>query len=482
MIPLRLDELADVVGGQLDDPADGGRVVTSVTIDSRQVGTGALFVALPGTRVDGHDYIDAAVAAGAVGFVHAEDRRPGARGGIAVDDPADALLGLGLWTRDESDPVVVAVTGSNGKTTTKDLIAATVGAGRSVVATSGSQNNELGLPLTCCRLQPSTEVLVTEIGMRGEGQIAALAGPLRPDIAVVTNVAGVHLELLGSLDAVARAKAELLDTLDDHEGVAILNADDPRVRAMAKGRRVAVITYGRRSDADVRAEDVELDADARARFVVRARGSSHRVALRVPGVHNVANALAAFAVALECGVDPEAAVAGLELAQVSPWRMQLTSTPDGVRILNDAYNANPDSTGAALRTLSAMTVEGRRVAVLGYMAEIGPTEHAAHAQVGRLAAELDLDGLVVVGRRAEALAAGAAEAGFAGALGLHRVDDVEAAAGVVAGLSRPGDVVLVKASRSAGLERVAAALSERVSRGETLTEPGDDDPDGRGSA
>lgn len=475
MIPLTLAQLADVVGGELDAASDGARQVTSVAIDSREAQHGSVFVALPGERVDGHDYIDAAMDAGATGYLHREGFVSDLPGGISVDDPADALLGLGLWIREEVAPTVVAITGSNGKTTTKDLIAAAVGAGRSVVATAGSQNNELGLPLTCCRLERGTEVLVAEIGMRGEGQIAELAVPLRPDIAVVTNVAGVHLELLGDLDAVARAKAELVHALAP-AGVAVLNADDPRVARMGEGRAVQVVTYGVTERADVHATGVRLDAGARARFTIHSRGTSHEAHLSVPGAHNVSNALAAFAVAQECGVPPEVAVTGLELATVSPWRMQLETTDAGVRILNDAYNANPDSTTAALRTLAAVEIPdaaeargtaeeaadqhsgGRRIAVLGYMAEIGPTADAEHARIGRLAAQLELDGLLVVGESARGLAQGAAEAEFAGALGIAHVSSADEAVTWLADRSREADVVLVKASRSAGLERVAAGL------------------------
>ena len=462
MIPLTLAQVADVVGGELDDAADGTRWVTSVVIDSRAATPGALFVALPGERVDGHEYARAAAAAGSSGHLRRADRPTGVPGGIAVDDPADALLGLGLWLRETVDPIVVMVTGSNGKTTTKDLIAAAVGARRRVVATTGSQNNELGLPLTCTRLEPDSEVLVAEVGMRGEGQIAALAGPMRPDVAVVTNVAGVHLELLGSLEAVARAKSELVQSLRPG-GVAVLNGDDPRVAAMAGCRPdIDVVTYGLADDVDVRAVDVTLDAAARPRFAALDGDRRVDVRLAVSGVHNVGNALAALAVARLCEVDPADAVRGLETAVLSRWRMEFDETAHGIRILNDAYNANPDSTAAALRTLSAIGADGRRVAVLGYMAEIGPTADVEHRRVGRLAADLGVDGLVVVGRNAAALADGARDGGFAGAAGLHVVDDTDEAVAVLADLLSPRDVVLVKASRSAGLERVADGLRARL--------------------
>jgi UDP-N-acetylmuramoyl-tripeptide--D-alanyl-D-alanine ligase len=459
VIPLTLEQLADVVGGELVDPGAAGAVVTGVTIDSRGVGADDLFVALPGTRTDGHRFVVAALDAGAGGVLVAADRidelRPGLAG-VAVDDPADALLALGTWVRDEVDPTVIAVTGSNGKTTTKDLIAAAT-RDRRTVANRGSFNNELGVPLTCCRLTADTEVLVSELGMRGPGQIAELAALLRPTIGVVTSVAPVHLELLGSIEAIAAAKGELVEALD-HDGVAVLVADDHRVAAMADRARGRVVTVGTGAGVDWRAEDVAVDAQARARFVLDGPGGRHDVRLPVPGLHNVGNALAALAAAHEAGVAVAAAIAGLEQAQVSRWRLQLTDV-GAVRVLNDAYNANPTSTAAALRTLAALPTSGRRWAVLGTMAEIGDTSLAEHRRTGAVVAETGVDALVAVGPDAAAIHAGADEADPAGRERRWTVDDVEAAADLLAARVADGDVVLVKASRSAGLERVVDRLA-----------------------
>lgn len=471
MIPLTLAQVADIVGGELDHPWQSDGVVNSVTIDSRQVHEGALFVALDGERVDGHDYVDRAATAGARGYLRRADRDVDVPGGIAVDDPADALLALGLWIRDIVDPTVVMVTGSNGKTTTKDLIAAAIGPSRATIATTGSQNNELGLPLTCCRLEADSDVLIAEIGMRGEGQIAALAMPMRPDIAVVTNVAGVHLELLGSLDAIARAKSELVQALVPG-GAAVLNADDPLVAAMSElpgGFTSWYYGQGRSgggapddgTSTTVRATNIRLDSSARPQFALLDDGGTHDVTLGVPGEHNVNNALAAYCVAKILGIAPTRAIAGLESAQLSPWRMQLDVAASGLRVLNDAYNANPDSTAAALSTLRAIGDSQvlHRIAVLGHMAEIGPTSHAEHVRIGRLAADMSLDGLVVVGHLAAGLSEGATAGGFAGALGLHHVADPDEAIRALENLVGPADIVLVKASRSAGLERVALHLA-----------------------
>lgn len=455
MIPLTLAEVADVVGGALADEAAGDRTIADVTIDSRSARTASLFVPLPGERSDGHDHVGDAVERGATGYLWAAGRQaPVHPGAVLVDDPGDALLGLGVWVREQIAPAVIAITGSSGKTTTKDLVAAAVGAGRTVVANHGSYNNEIGVPLTCCRLTPGTQVLVAEIGSRGIGHIARLAPLLAPDVAVVTTVGQSHLALLGDVETVARAKSELVESLDAG-GTAVLNADDPRVVAMARLAPGPVATYGLGADADWRAEDLELDELARPVFTVRGR----RVRLSVPGEHNVGNALAALAAAATVGVDLEEAATALESATVSPWRMQLARSPDGVAILNDAYNANPASMAAALATLARVTTNGRRWAVLGHMAELGTISDEAHLEIGRQVARLGIDGVVVVGAAASAIRDGALEERD------YPADDLLTAAGPdeVPDLLRQrlhdGDVVLVKASRSVGLERVAAALA-----------------------
>ncbi len=457
MIPLRLADLADVVGGTLTEGSDGDAVVDAVTIDSRDATAGALFVPLVGERADGHDFVPDAMARGAAGYLWGEDRPvPPEPGAVVVDDPADALLGLGRWVRDEVNPLVVTVTGSQGKTTTKDMIAAAVGTSRSVVANKGSYNNELGVPLTCCRLQPGSEVLVAEVGARGIGHIALLAGILRPDVAVVTAVGAAHLELLGDIDTVARAKTELVEALGP-TGTAVLNADDPRVAAMAARAPGAVVRYAVDAAAEWRAEEIALDARACARFTARGPSATVPVELPMPGAHNVGNALAAMAVADACGVEPADAAAGLASAQLSPWRMELHQRDDGVVVINDAYNANPSSTAAALDTLAALSAP-RRWAVLGLMAELGPGSAQAHREIGQRCARLGIDRLVPVGADAEEIAAGARAAGFDGEI--IAVEDAAGARELLTTSVASGDAVLVKASRSVGLEHLALELTE----------------------
>lgn len=463
MIPLTLAELADVVGGTLVRSGDADLLVDRAAIDSREARDGTLFVPLPGAHVDGHEFIADAYRRGAHGYLLEQGRPvPDAPGAVVVDDPADALLGLGAWMRDTAAPTVVGVTGSTGKTTTKDLIAAAVGTQRRVVANTGSYNNELGVPLTCCRIDRDTEVLVAEVGARGLGHIAKLARVLRPDIAVVTTIGSSHLELLGDVETVARAKAELVESLPAGGGTAVLNADDDRVIGLAARATGRVVTYGRGPEATWRAEGVSLDEFARASFDAVGGGQRVPVRLGIPGEHNVSNALAALAVADVCGVDVEVAARRLETAEVSRWRMEMGTTPAGVRVLNDAYNASPEAVRAALDTLAALPAR-RRFAALGQMAELGETSAEAHRRVGEHCAALGLDGVVVVGEGAEGVLEGARSAGLTGAL--HAVDDAEAAADLLAAELGDGDALLVKASRSVGLERLPAELLRGAGNG-----------------
>lgn len=442
--------------GRLDG-VDLDAVVRTVTIDSRRAGPGALFVALRGRHADGHDFVADALARGAVAALVAEDAVVEGSLVRTEDDPLQTLLRLAGVERARMLATVIAVTGSSGKTCTKDLIAAAVATERRTVASEASYNNEIGVPLTLLSTDETTEVLVVEVGSRGLRHIAMLAARIRPDVAVVTNVGPAHLGLFGSLEVTARAKAELVESLDD-AGVAVLNADDPAVRAMAACAPGAVVTFGRAPDADVRAEDVSLDDGARASFTVVADAERARVVLRIPGEHMVANALAAVAAARAAGVSLAAAAAGVGDAKAAAWRMEVREI-GGWRVLNDAYNANPDSMAAALKTLVAMARGGPSCAVLGYMAELGGAAAAEHDRIGRLAVRLGVGRVLVVGEEARPTLEAARlegmppdEAIFAG--------DPDAAVAMLHEWLEPGAVVLVKASRAAGLERVVELLEE----------------------
>ena len=463
MIDMTLAEVAAVTGGRLHR-ATGGERITSVEFDSRQVGPGGLFLALPGERADGHDFAAAAVAAGAAAVLAAREvdapavivppAEPGslATGSyLAATDPdgagAAVLAGLARLAAHNVASLdgltVVGVTGSSGKTSTKDLLATVLTPLGPTVAPPGSFNNELGLPWTALRAGAATRHLVLELSARGPGHIAALCRVAQPRIGVVLNVGSAHLGEFGSQEAIAQAKGELVEALPD-EGVAVLNADDPAVAAMASRTRARVVTVGRAPGADVRADDVVLDA-GRARFRLVAPQGAAEVALRLVGAHHVGNALAAAAVALECGGTPDGVAAALSgAAPASRWRMEVTDRADGVTVINDAYNANPESMRAALQALASVGSGRRTWAVLGRMGELGDRSAAAHAETAAVAAELEVDELVTV----DAPDYGAGRA----------VADVAAALDVLRAELAPGDVVLVKASRAAGLDRLADAL------------------------
>jgi UDP-N-acetylmuramoyl-tripeptide--D-alanyl-D-alanine ligase len=455
VIPFTLQELAAVTGGRLVD-ADPAATVTGVAVDSRTVRPGELFVALPGSRTDGSLFAAAAAQAGAAatlaaaGTVFAGPR-------VEVADPLAALAALGTAVRDRSAATVVAITGSSGKTTTKDLLAAVLATRLRTVANRASFNNEVGLPLTLARIEPDTQAVVVEMGARGPGHIAALARLARPDVGVVLNVGESHLGMFGSREAIAKAKGELVEALPP-QGTAVLNADDPQVAAMADRTVAAVVRFGLGAPAEVRAGGVELDGEGRARFLLHTPAGSAPAALPAPGEHLVGCALAAAAAAHVLGVDPADAAAGLAAATLSPMRMQVLRRPDGLTVVNDAYNANPSSVAAALKTLAALgRPGGRTVAVLGEMAELGPAAAAEHDRIGRLVTRLGIDRLVGVGELGRVLVNAARMEGM-WPEEAEAVADPDAAVALLAPVLGPGDVVLVKASRVVALDRVADAL------------------------
>jgi UDP-N-acetylmuramoyl-tripeptide--D-alanyl-D-alanine ligase len=476
VIPLTLAEVASAVGGALQG-CDGAEVVSgSVEFDSRCVGPGGLFVALPGEQVDGHNFAAAAVAAGAVGVLAGRPVDVPAVLAAPVNGPASTayvlaadsdgagaavLAALGRLARtvvntlSQTGLQVVGLTGSSGKTSTKDMVAALLAPLGPTVAPPGSFNNEIGHPWTALRANAATRHLVLELSARGPGQIAALCQVAPPSIGVVLNVGSAHLGEFGSRDAVAIAKGELVEALPA-AGIAVLNADDTAVAAMDRRTAARVVRFGRSAAAQVRATDVVLNDRGCPSFRLVTPAGETPVQLAVPGEHQVSNALAAAAVAIELGATPAgiAAVLGRYLP-ASRWRLEVTDRPDGVTVVNDAYNANPESVAAALRTLVAMAGPQRRSwAVLGPLAELGEAETEAYRQIGALAVRLGVDRLVVVGERAWPMHRAAAAAGSVPVL----VPDVPAALEFLRGELAPSDVVLVKASRAVGLERVAEGI------------------------
>jgi len=474
VIALTLAEVAEAVGGELvggpgGADASGAVVRGAVLVDSRALADGDLFVALPGERVDGADFLPAAADAGAVGAL--ATRPHPALPCVVVPDPVEALGRLaGAVHRRLVDGglVTVGITGSSGKTSTKDLLGQVLAAAGETVSPQGSFNNDIGLPLTVLTADGTTRFLVLEMGSRGPGHIARLCRIARPQIGVVLNVGSAHLGEFGSAEVIATSKGELVAALPA-EGTAVLNADDPRVIGMAPRTAATVVTTGVEAAADVRAVDVELDDAARARFTLRAGGEQQPVALQVVGAHQVANALSAAAAALAAGMTPAQVAGALSAAGPrSRWRMEVSRRADGVTVVNDAYNANPESMRAALAALVRLPGR-RRIAVLGAMGELGPGADAAHAKLGRDAVRAGVDLVVSVGPDAIGVHTGAlAErdgvgCGPADSHGAEQeetvhVPDRAAAARLLAEVVGPGDVVLVKASRSYGLEALAADL------------------------
>jgi UDP-N-acetylmuramoyl-tripeptide--D-alanyl-D-alanine ligase len=455
VIPLTLAQIAGITGGRLQgDPA---AVVTGeVVIDSRRAGPGGLFAAVVGERADGHDFAPAAVAAGAVAVLAT---RPAPVPSVLVADVPAALAALAAFVADSLPAVTIAgITGSSGKTTTKDLAAQLIERLGPTIAPAGSFNNEFGHPLTVLRADASTEYLVLELSARGPGHIAYLCGIAPPRYGAVLNVGHAHAGEFGGLDQVAQAKGELVEALPA-DGVAILNADDPRVLAMAARATARVITFGVRDRAaSVRAADVRLDDLGRPSFTLLTPEGPAPVTLRLHGAHIVPNALAAAALAGELGLSPADIAEGLSAAVArSRWRMEVHRRPDGVTVINDAYNANPESVRAALQALSHLARDGRAFAILGHMAELGALSRASHEDIGEFAARADVAGLIAVSQEAAPLLAGARRVRSWTGEALA-VPDGAAALDVLANQLKPGDVVLVKASRAAHLEGVAEAL------------------------
>jgi len=442
-VRLTLDDVARVTGGRVVGPAD--LVVDGATMDSRALRPGQLFVALQADR-DGHDFLtDArAAGAGAVLLERADDGGPA----VVVADAGAALTVLGAHARDRLDGVVVdgrpvaviGVTGSVGKTSVKDLIAAATAPSRTTAASLRSFNNELGVPLTLLEAADDTEVAVIEMGARGVGHVRELCAIARPTIGVVTAVALAHTEAFGAIDEVARTKGELVESLTA-DGTAVLNLGDERVAAMAGRTTAGVLTYGL-DRGDVRAEGVVLDDHLRPRFTLVTPWGGAEVLLAVRGRHNAENAAGAAAAALAAGADFDGVVAGLSDATLSPWRMELTVAPSGARVLNDAYNANPTSMLAALDALADMEAD-RHTAVLGPMAELGEHADPEHRRITQRAEAL---GVRIVAVDTDAYGPG--------------TDVVTGVDGAVAALGDlgPGDALLIKASRVAGLERLAHRL------------------------
>ena len=449
---MSLNEIAAVTGGALIGP--DVPVTGPVVTDSRAVEPGGLYVARVGEHADGHVYAPAAARAGAVGCLgtRAVDDLPT----VVVPDVQQAFADLARAVVDRApDLQIVGITGSSGKTSTKDLLGHVLTGHGPTISPVGSLNSEVGVPLTVCRVTPQTRYLVAEMGADGVGHIAYLTRIAPPRIGIVLNVGSAHLGSFGSVEAIARTKGELVEALPD-DGLAILNADDHRVRAMATRTGARVVTVGRAADADVRVSNVELDPLGRPSYDLEVEGATVRVRLGLFGEHQVGNSASVFLAARELGVPTAHVLEAFASARpLSRWRMEVHELPGHRTLVNDAYNANPDSMHAALRTLAHLGRERRTVAVLGQMLELGEESPARHREVGEAAAAEGIDVLVAVGDGTGPIA----DAAEAGGVRVHRVADVDEAHDLLARLGEDGDVWLFKSSRDSGLRHLGDRIA-----------------------
>ncbi|MEU3904151.1 UDP-N-acetylmuramoyl-tripeptide--D-alanyl-D-alanine ligase [Streptomyces goshikiensis] len=465
MLSFSLEEIAAVTGGRLTDVPDPPAVMTAgIVTDSREVVPGCVFAALEGERVDGHSFAEQTVAAGAVAVLAS---RPVGVPAIIVDDTLAALAAIGRHALAQlAAPVVIGLTGSAGKTSTKDLLAQVIPKLGATSVTDRSFNGEIGMPITLLRADLDTRYLVLEMGARGKGHIRNLTTIARPQVGLVLNIGSAHVGEFGGKEAIAEAKSELVAALPAG-GLAVLNADDPLVLAMADKTKARVRTFGMGPYADVYGDEITLDAAGRPSFTLHIAGIANvRVTMRLHGVHHVANAVAAAAVATGLGLDLTTTAEALSAAEnLTTGRMEVLQRPDGLTVVNDAFNANPDSMRVALAALAAMGGERRTVAVLGEMKELGPEAVAGHREVGKLVADCGVGVLVSVGgEHAHELATAAARQNPD--LVIIRATDRDAVPGALAGVLTAADIVLVKGSHSVGLEATALYLAaDTVSHG-----------------
>lgn len=470
---MQVSEIAQTIGGELyGEDLLLRHTVEGITWDSRNVQPGNVFIAMPGEHVDGNDYICPAVQKGAGAIICT--RQPSANvlaiAGeftcpvFVVDDAIEALEQMAGFWRDKIRAVVIGVTGSTGKTSTKDFLKSVLSQRFKTTATFGNYNNEIGVPATVLSAEEDTEILIVELGMRGLHQIEKLCTFVKPNIGVITNIGVSHLELLGTRENIALAKSELLRALPS-AGLAVLNADDEYTPLVIEDGRILerglnMRSYGFADDAVVRASEPDFDQSACAHFeIMTPNADPIAVTLRAPGRHNVSNALAAATVGLYLGLTAEEISAGLESFEPSGMRLEIIHSREGVTIVNDAYNANPDSMRASLDTISTMDCTGRRIAVLGDMGELGDNEYQLHIDVGSYAAQAKLDLLVCVGTLAVGIKSGALAADM-------DVDKIMSFATVDEALEflnknlKSGDLLLVKASRFMQMERIVKGVAE----------------------
>jgi len=472
VILLRVEEIAPAVNGKIRQ-GDRETVIRRVSTDTRTLKKGDLFVPLKGDNFDGHRFIGEALEKGASGFLTTEwnskaKSKPkleldNSIAVIEVDDTLKAYQDIAHYVRERLAARVVGITGSTGKTSTKDMLASILSRSMKISYPPENYNNEIGVPFTILQADEKTEVIVLEMAMRGLGQIHELAEIGRPDIGVVTNIGVAHFELLGSEEMIFEAKSELMKSLDA-DGRAVLNQDDPKVMKLRDLTRASIVTFGMDKKADIFCSNVTLDSQGCVSFDLHLKdGDAVPVALPVPGKYNIYNALAAAAVSFILGVSSQVIKTGLERATLSSMRMEVLTTPSGLTILNDAYNAAPDSMKAALETLKEVSGQARHggqvrsVAILGDMLELGALTAVSHLQVGSMAADAGVDLLITIGEKAQLIAEGASKAGVDSEK-IRSFGEITEGSDELFKLVSPGDVILVKASRAMKFENVVKVL------------------------
>jgi UDP-N-acetylmuramoyl-tripeptide--D-alanyl-D-alanine ligase len=458
-VALSLGDIADALHLQVAEPLKTV-VIQSVQTDSRKVLSGDLYIAIKGEKFDGADFIESALQAGATAVItQASSSSPNV---LQVADSVEALGRVANLYRKKLKARIIGITGSSGKTSTKDLLAQVLSHSGSVVAAAGSFNNEIGLPTTILSAPLDTDFLVLEMGMRGLGQITYLSEIAEPEIGILLNVGTAHIELLGSRAAIAQAKSEIVSSLPEN-GTAVLLADDPLVLQAKDLTRAKVLTFGEAPSADVRISDISLNNQAHPEFEMIFGNQSARVQLQLSGEHQALNAAAVTCVALTLGMSFNQIVKALESATAdSAMRMQVINLPNGITVINDAYNANPESMRAGLKALKAMAKGRRTWAVLGEMRELGEYSVESHDEIGRLCVRLDINRMIGVGEAGKIIQIGAAQEGSWGNEA-EWAEDIEASVSKLKNELLPGDIVYVKASRAIGLERVAEAIISHFS-------------------
>ncbi|OFW59600.1 MAG: hypothetical protein A2V52_01535 [Actinobacteria bacterium RBG_19FT_COMBO_54_7] len=461
MIPMTISEIAAAVHGkiELEDARPSG-LIARVSTDTRTLEKGSLFIPLKGPHYDGHDFVFAALEKGAAAVLVTrllpglfEETRKSGASIILVNNTMSALTRLAAQQRDSSAATVIGITGSTGKTLTKDFTASVLESAGGVVASKESYNNEIGVSLTLLEGNAHTRFMVLEMGSRASGDISKLSSFARPRVGVITNIGWSHMQYFKNRDNLAKAKAELLQSLPP-DGKAILNADDDYSSYLGTLSPVPTITFGLSGRAQVRAMNIRTDKSGKVIFTLRSKGGTEEnICIPLPGRHNVYNVLAAAAVGEIMGVKMESIVEGIAGAELTGWRMEMITKPEEITIINDAYNANPVSMRSALMALGDISRSKRAIAVLGDMGELGPVSDTAHIEVGQLAVDYGTDILITVGRRARKIAAAAREKGLPRG-SVFTADGVDRAAEILRAVIEPGDVVLIKGSRFLGLERL----------------------------